>query len=315
MRPREDDAMPNADAGFFRYPPVSPMDEAWGVFVPTAGYQRIGPGSPYPPARHPEGYQFAWERGRVLQQFVLVYITRGEGVFESATAGRRRIRAGNLFLLFPGEWHRYAPDRRTGWDEYWVSLDGAWPRQLLEKGFFTPRAAVLDPGDDEVLLELFIRLVDLLRDDPVGFHQLAGAAAVQILSRLHAASLLRSAGGDAADPLVRRAKCLLVENSERAISVRQVARELNVSYSRFRALFRRCTGLSPAQYHLQLRIRRACQMLEVGALRIKEVADRLGFESPYYFSRLFKKKTGVSPEAWRTRSRRGRPSRARRRRG
>jgi AraC-like DNA-binding protein len=90
-----------------------------------------------------------------------------------------------------------------------------------------------------------------------------------------------------------------------------VARELNVSYSRFRALFRRCTGLSPAQYHLQLRIRRACELLEGSALRIKEVADRLGFESPYYFSRLFKKKTGVSPEAWRVRARRVRSSRAR----
>ena len=299
--------MPTVDPGYFRYPPVSGMDKDWGVYIPTAGHQRIGPRSAYPPARHPEGYQFAWERGRVLRSLALVYIIRGRGVFESATAGRRLIREGNLFLLFPGEWHRYAPDPETGWDEYWVCLDGDHIRRLIAKGFFSPRTPVLDPGHDETLLGLFIRLVDLLRDDPVGFHQVAGSTAVLILAHTHALELLRKTGDAGADPIVRKAKCLLMEKSGGPVSVKQVARELHVSYSRFRALFRGCTGLSPMQYHLQMRIQRACRFLEGGDLRVKEVAARLGFESPYYFSRLFKKKTGYSPERWRARSRR-RPS-------
>ena len=295
--------MSDAGKGFFRYLPISQMDRDWGAFVSDAGYTRIGPHTPYPPARHPEGYHFDWEKGRVLQEFQVVYIVRGGGVFESQATGSRSVAAGNVFLLFPGVWHRYAPARETGWDEYWGGFDGEYPRRLLRKGFFSPLTPLLDPGHDEPLLELFLQLVELVRTEPVGYQQLAGGMAVQVLARLHALSLLSKAGRLEADPLIRQAKCFMLEHADRSLSMEEVARELRIGYSRFRHMFRCCTGLSPAQYHLQLRVKRAGHLLEHSPLSVKEVADRLGFESPHYFSRLFKKKTGFSPEQWRRRGR------------
>lgn len=293
--------MPATEKGFFRYLPVGKTDRDWGMFVPTAGHTKIQPHTQYPPSQHPSGYHFSWRDGRVLQEFQLVYLTRGGGLFESAASRPQRVKAGNLFLLFPGVWHRYAPDQHTGWDEYWVGLDGDYPRRLVAKGFFSPRTPVLDPGHDESLLGLFTQVIELIRDEPPAYQQLAGALAMQILAQVLARIRLRDAGNPQADPIIRKAKCYLMENLDRSLDMEQVARDLHVGYSWLRHTFRRYTGLSPAQYHLQLRVKWASHLLSNSSASVKEVAARLGFESPYYFSRLFKKKTGLAPEAWRRR--------------
>ncbi|HEY3322173.1 MAG TPA: AraC family transcriptional regulator [Planctomycetota bacterium] len=290
------------DRGFFRYLPVGKADQDWGIFVPDAGHTKIRQHTPYPPSQHPNGYHFSWREGRILQEFQLVYVTRGGGVFESAASSPQRVKAGNLFLLFPGVWHRYAPDQHTGWDEYWIGLDGDYPRRLVAKGFFSPRNPVLDPGHDESLLALFTQAIELIRDESPGYQQLAGALAMQILAQVFARTRVRAANNPQADPIIRKTKCYLMENLDRNLSMEQVARELHVGYSWLRHTFRRYTGLSPAQYHLQLRIKWASHLLSNSASSIKEISARLGFESPYYFSRLFKKKTGLAPEVWRRRN-------------
>ena len=78
-----------------------------------------------------------------------------------------------------------------------------------------------------------------------------------------------------------------------------LARQLPMGYSSFRIAFKKICGESPNQYHLKLRLNRAKDLLTTTALNINEVADQTGFESVYYFSKVFKKKMGVSPNAFR----------------
>ncbi len=117
--------MADAAQSFSRYLPVSRRDERWGLYVTTAGQSRIPPQAAYPPSLHPRNYNFDWQHGRVLMDHQVVYISRGRGWFESHGTGRRRIESGDAFLLFPGLWHRYRPDRQTGWDEHWVGFSMA----------------------------------------------------------------------------------------------------------------------------------------------------------------------------------------------
>jgi AraC-like DNA-binding protein len=74
-----------------------------------------------------------------------------------------------------------------------------------------------------------------------------------------------------------------------------------LSRSHFYQVFKDCTGVSPYQYHLQLRIRRATELLRGSALSVKQIAAILKFNSAYQFSKTFKKKTGVSPSQCRRR--------------
>ncbi|MCE5266459.1 MAG: AraC family ligand binding domain-containing protein [Planctomycetaceae bacterium] len=91
---------------YFRYLPVSERDVQWDLYVTGAGRSSVPPGSRYPRSVHPQLYQFAWDRGRVLPEYQTLYITRGQGIFESKPTGRREIKTGSVLLLFPGVWHR-----------------------------------------------------------------------------------------------------------------------------------------------------------------------------------------------------------------
>ena len=98
------------------------QDMLWGMVVTTAGHQNIPPQAEYPSRNHPTRYLFSTEKGRVLNEYQLVYITRGRGQFASTRQKECEIREGDMFLLFPGEWHNYRPDPHTGWHESWVGF-------------------------------------------------------------------------------------------------------------------------------------------------------------------------------------------------
>ena len=149
--------MSNLDNEYFHYLPVSDYDRQWGVYVTGLGHTCVPPFSTsYPVSVHPDYYQFHWERGRVLQEYQALYIVRGDGEFESKAVGNRKVTAGSLMLLFPGEWHRYRPRNAIGWDEYWISFGGEEIGRLTERGFISPEQPVLHTGVDDAVLHPYL---------------------------------------------------------------------------------------------------------------------------------------------------------------
>ena len=80
----------------------------------------------------------------------------------------------------------------------------------------------------------------------------------------------------------------------------QVAASLNLSYGRFRHVFKQQIGLAPHQYHLQVRINRAKELLRDTPMSVSKVAAALGFADLGYFSNVFKQRVGVRPSEWRS---------------
>ncbi|MEP6663422.1 MAG: AraC family transcriptional regulator [Verrucomicrobiota bacterium] len=284
---------------YFRYWPVSPRDQDWGIYVTTAGYVNVAPGAEYPPAGHPKGYAFNWQQGRKLHEFQIHYITRGGGIFESKTGGHKQIEPGSIFLLFPGEWHRYTANQKTGWHEYWIGFDGDYARRLFRKGFLTLRSPVLKQRGEHALLDLFTDVVGEMRAGRIGFSQVIGATTALILAIIHAASLAGRRIRSPAEAMIRRTKSLLHERLDQPVELQRLADELHVGSAWLRRNFRDQTGLTLNHYHLQLRINRAMHLLSGTSASVKEIAAQTGFEDPHYFSRVFKKKTASNPKTWR----------------
>lgn len=284
---------------FFRYLPISNRMREWGFAVTNAGHSIIVPGDSYPPIRHPSHHHFTWESGRILNSTAFIYITHGEGVFESGTVESATVTAGQVLILFPGLWHRYKPNPHTGWHEYWIDFEGSQADRLFELGQFDPAHPVLDVGLDEELVLSFERLIDCARTEPFGMELLLSAEAYRILCRIIALMEARQLGSPLDAAAISRAKAALLENMGPDVNLQKLATTLGMSYTSFRRLFKASTGFSPRNFQLEHKLHRAKDLLAHSTLSVGELAETLGFDSVFYFSQFFKKKTGHSPTAFR----------------
>ena len=93
------------------------------------------------------------------------------------------------------------------------------------------------------------------------------------------------------------------ETLEKKVTIQDISQEMGISYSNFRKLFKEYTGVAPATYQDALRLQRAKELLSITDESIKEIAYKLNFESPDYFSSKFKTKTGMKPSDFRAMNR------------
>lgn len=283
---------------FFRYMPISERMKAWGFAVTNVGQSLIVPGGAYPPTRHPAHHHFTWEAGRILNSPSFIYITHGEGLFESAASPSAKVTAGQVLVLFPGIWHRYKPASHTGWHEYWIDFEGQQADHLFGLAGFTPGQPVVTTGLDEDLILAFTRLIELARTEPFRMELLLSAEATRILCRIIALMDAQQLGTHQDAAAISQAKAALLEASSSA-DLQHMAKVAGMSYTSFRRLFKASTGFSPRHFQLEHRLYRAKAMLSHSALPIGQLSEALGFASAYYFSQFFKKKTGLAPMAFR----------------
>ena len=76
----------------------------WNTKVNTIGFESISAHESYPSTVHPREYSFNFERGRILHEFQLVYITKGKGQYASQQIQQCDIQEGTIILIKPGEW-------------------------------------------------------------------------------------------------------------------------------------------------------------------------------------------------------------------
>jgi AraC-like DNA-binding protein len=285
----------------FRYLPVLPVQRQWGLYLTDCGNASIVPGASYPPDGHPSAYAFDWNRGRTLSEFQVLYVVRGGGVFEARRVRRQSVKEGDLFFLFPGVWHRYAPDPATGWEEYWIGFNGTQAARLMRPPFFSKKRPVLHVGDDPVLKQRFRQVLSDIEQDPAGLPFSSAGRVIEILGRIQERVQKLGVDGRAPNAMgaMGEAQNRILKQAMQSIYFAQLARELGMSYSTFRRGFKRQTGVSPVQFQNEIRINRARDLLLNTTLSVSEVAAQTGFETVYYFCRVFKQKTGVTPKAYR----------------
>jgi AraC-like DNA-binding protein len=282
---------------FLHYLPYSKEDEKLGMVCTTAGSQDIPPGIVYPPYKeeHPAPFRPVAE-GRVLTEYQIIYITRGKGTFSSA--GKTwEVTPGSMMLVLPGIKHAYKPVQETGWYEYWVGFKGSYFNRLTREGFLSEELLFFSMGLYDYIITIFNKIFEEVRAQKPLYQMKACTAVLTLITEMLSRSR-RQEQPDYYQKIVEKAKYLMETNAYGEINLPNIANQIGISTSRLNEIFKQFTSMTPYQYYIHIKIHKAEDLLVREDISVKEAAWRMGFDDQYYFSRLFKNKTGIAPSDW-----------------
>lgn len=232
---------------------------------------------------------YALERRR-FDSYLLEVILDGELTLE--TGGRTyAARQGDAVLLDCHAPHAYRS--ATGWQALWLHFDGPGARGCYD-WITRGESPVLRPADFGGLCAALQRIFQRFE---TGATPGEGTLARDIAAAL---GVLLDTGAPAAgpDPL-DQVLSVIHANLDRALPVPELARLAHFSEYHFIRVFRARTGLTPRQYLIAARIERACYLLKTTDLPLQAISEQVGYTSDNVFCTQFKRRTGVTPTAYR----------------
>lgn len=241
------------------------------------------------------------ERKKGCEDNILIYCTEGRGFF---TLGNKKIEVtANSFIIVPANtlYMNYWADEKNPWTIYWVHFTGTNIYDFNKNlNLTTEREAREIPFNENIINTWHIMYNSLAMG--YSFENLCNAnfCLYQLISNLifFDKHLFVKKEGD--KNFINETIHFMKNNIDKKITVDEMAKHQNLSTSHFSNLFRKSTGIAPLNYFIHLKMQKACQLLFSTDEKIKDVALKLGYDDPYYFSRIFKKQINISPENYRS---------------
>ncbi len=230
------------------------------------------------------------------RDYYLILLERGEIRVENP-ALPRPMRPGDLFIFQKNSpfAYRAAPG---GVSYYWVHFTGKEATALLQNCGLAPNT-LYEPGLGEALSRAFLSLFSAFEQRDALSKTERASALLALLLSLGRTLGAREKSGTAASAMAARTTAYIHEHIASPLSVTRLAAREFLSPGRFRELFRLAVGMSPSDYIIRLRINIACDLLRHTPAPVAEIASSVGYTDPRYFSRIFRSRIGLTPQAWR----------------
>jgi AraC-like DNA-binding protein len=237
-------------------------------------------------------------------------LRRGRAEFallQYTLAGRGRLRVqarefdvgpGHAMLLhFPDDNRYWLPEDSGGWEFFYVCLHG---REILRlwQSIETRLGPLANLAPDSPAVACAARIVGrALRREVTDAFTASGLAYELVMAlaaearHTHPAQILR--------PGLDKARRFAASHLARPLTVDDLAHEAGLSRYHFSRLFAQHTGLAPAAWLIEQRVKEAARLLRSTKLPLKHIATQCGFPNANYLGRVFRRHTGVPPAAYR----------------
>ncbi len=236
-------------------------------------------------------------------EYIIIYCVRGEGWY--VLDGKKHIVPENHFFILPaGHPHEYSSSEHNPWYIYWAHFKGSKAPYIYER----LQGTIPIPPDENSRIDdrlsffdELLNAMDLKMDDDtinyvsMSFHHLISSMIyLPIYRQVKYGSEKRQNMF-----FIGFATHYMNENIEKKLTLKDVARYCGYSESYISRLFHQELNDSPINYFIRLKMERACKLLVNTDMKINHISFKLGFNDPYYFSRIFTKTVGMSPRKYR----------------
>jgi len=228
----------------------------------------------------------------IRDHFLIVYIEKGESTLFIENE-KYIIKEHNLLVFFPNSKILYKNNENTKWHIWWMGVSGDALYKYFESLNISPKKPFSDVYAHEELLSCFAEINRTMKS-------------TKLEKRLYSYSLMYKIFSILAKNTAKVKLSPIQEiihyinyNFDTIKNVSDLSTNYNMSKNNFLRLFKKETGKSPIEYLEEIRLKRACELLKETDYSIKNISFSIGFNDPLYFSRFFKKHTGLSPANYR----------------
>lgn len=250
------------------------------------GEERCAPGHSYGPA--------------VRDHYLIHYIISGEGTFQVSDR-TYYLKKGQGFLICPEVVTFYKADIQNPWHYMWVGFNGFRAKEYLDEAKITQEAPIfLYDKDDKIYKCISQMLIDA--------DTYKKGRELQLLSHLYCflSQILEVSKEDKSDRnesmkelYVRSVVNFIRTNYSTNISVDKMAHYAGIGRKYLYIIFKEMLSISPQQFLMNYRMKRACELLKNTELSIGDISRSVGYEDLFVFSKVFKKVFGMCPRNYR----------------
>lgn len=249
----------------------------------------------YPNAR----YHYC-ERNHGTSEHILILCVKGSGWCEMDNK-TLRVEANQILIIPHGKPHTYGTSESEPWSIHWLHLTGTHVDYLINQVFNDIDVFDVDAVSVATLRQLFQECYDLFLG---GFvlqrliylsqicHYLLGCI---FFNNRSFSPTLRSSRFHNLEPTMT----FLHQSINKPLTLKAIADHAGLSISHFSYLFKQQTNYSPMDYFIHLKMQHACTLLTLTDKIVRDIGQAVGYEDPYYFSRIFTKIIGKSPTTFR----------------
>ena len=239
----------------------------------------------------------------IRNHYLFHYILSGKGTFMWQDGKRHEnkavLKAGQGFLISPGQITTYVADERIPWEYCWLEFDGLRAKESLEISGFSVNHPVYTPVHREFEAKMRDEMLYIVRNKKEAPLHLIGHLYIFIDALTRSVRDYKPAAGRVKDFYIKEALSFIENNYMKEITVEDIAESSGLNRSYFGKIFKDSVGKSPQEFLISYRMIKAAELLKLTRYSVAEIGSAVGYPNQLHFSRAFKSVYGVSPRNWR----------------